>query len=238
MNKALRPWLDVLIIGTHHHGSAGVNSLYAHLGAFPTVKTLNSTHKIDVARQYIHGGKVNTIFLDPSPFEYTQSGFEQIRQFIEGTRQSHPQIVFVIYTNYWDHFLKGVGGRFSHYFHLNKDKVNYEAGPELKAVLLRCEDWHRNLFEYDVALSFAGEQRNTAERLAQLVSDSGGRAFYDQYEQADLWGKNLYTHLHEIYNKTARYCIMLISQDYARKVWTSHEREAAQERALHEKGTE
>lgn len=91
---------------------------------------------------------------------------------------------------------------------------------------------------YDVALSFAGEDRQYAEALAELLRESGLRVFYDHYEQATLWGKDLYVHLHDVYVRRAIYCVVFASQHYERKVWTSHERQAAQERALREKGNE
>lgn len=88
--------------------------------------------------------------------------------------------------------------------------------------------------EYDVALSFAGEDRPYAEDLAKRLRASGYRVFYDEFEQARLWGKNLYDHFSSIYKDKARYCVMFLSQNYVRKVWTNHERQNAQARALQE----
>lgn len=89
-------------------------------------------------------------------------------------------------------------------------------------------------FDYDVALSFAGEDRIHAEALASLLKKKGVRVFYDKYEEADLWGKDLYTHLVAVYTTKARYCVTILSQHYARKLWTNHERKAAQARAFTE----
>jgi hypothetical protein len=58
--------------------------------------------------------------------------------------------------------------------------------------------------------------------------------FYDEYEQATLWGMNLYSHLSEIYNHKAKFCLMFISVNYKAKLWTKREREAAQARAFRE----
>lgn len=91
-------------------------------------------------------------------------------------------------------------------------------------------------FEYEVALSFAGEDRAHAEALAEYLKERGVPVFYDLYEQADLWGKDLFEHLHEVYSKKARYCVLFASASYAKKVWTDHERRSAQDRALREKG--
>ena len=58
--------------------------------------------------------------------------------------------------------------------------------------------------------------------------------FYDEFEKAGLWGKDLYEHLISIYRDNSKYCLMLISESYSKKLWTSHERKAAQARALKE----
>src|SRR5712691_8219882 len=87
---------------------------------------------------------------------------------------------------------------------------------------------------YDVALSFAGEDRSYADALADILQHEGVNVFYDRYEKATLWGQDLYTYLSDIYQNKARYCIIFISQHYATKLWTSHERKAAQARAFKE----
>jgi hypothetical protein len=87
---------------------------------------------------------------------------------------------------------------------------------------------------YDVALSFAGEDRPYVEQVARSLADLGVKVFYDDYEKVALWGKDLYTHLDYVYREASRYCLIFISEDYARKVWTNHERSSAQARALEE----
>ncbi|SRR6266566_6815643 len=88
--------------------------------------------------------------------------------------------------------------------------------------------------EYDVCLSFAGEQRPYVEEVARILYQQGVRVFYDDYEKADLWGKDLYEHLDWVYQNSARYCVLFASADYARKIWTTHERRSAYARALRE----
>jgi hypothetical protein len=88
--------------------------------------------------------------------------------------------------------------------------------------------------KYEVALSFAGEDRAYVQMLADGLTAKDVSVFYDAFEKADLWGKNLYDHLIEIYQKSARYTVIFISQHYQAKVWTNHERQAAQARALNE----
>jgi len=89
-----------------------------------------------------------------------------------------------------------------------------------------------NEFEYDVALSFAGEDRAVAEEFAKLLKSKNIKVFYDEYEAAELWGKDLIDHLVNIYSRKARYCVMFISRYYPLKKWTKVERMAAQEHAF------
>ena len=90
---------------------------------------------------------------------------------------------------------------------------------------------HEQDHEYDVCLSFAGEDRDYVRRVASELKRKGVRVFYDEYEEVDLWGKDLYVHLDDIYKNAARYCVLFVSQHYAKKLWTNHERRSAQERA-------
>ena len=88
--------------------------------------------------------------------------------------------------------------------------------------------------EFDVALSFAGEDRKYAEQLAKLLESGGYLAFYDKHERPILWGKDLYQHLSKIYKDQARYCVMFLSKHYAQKLWTRHELQSAQARTFEE----
>jgi hypothetical protein len=89
-------------------------------------------------------------------------------------------------------------------------------------------------YEYDVALSFAGEDRNYVRAVADLLTSQKVKVFFDEYELVDMWGKDLYDHLHKVYSSRAKYCVIFVSEAYSRKIWTTHERKSAQERALRE----
>jgi hypothetical protein len=51
------------------------------------------------------------------------------------------------------------------------------------------------MFDHDIALSFAGEQRAQVEKIAECLKSAGARVFYDKYSKAELWGKDLYQHI-------------------------------------------
>jgi hypothetical protein len=88
--------------------------------------------------------------------------------------------------------------------------------------------------KYHVALSFAGEDRAYVEQVANHLRRAGVDVFYDKYEKVDLWGKDLFEHLSDVYKNKARFTVIFISEDYGRKLWARHERRAAQTRAFNE----
>ncbi len=91
-------------------------------------------------------------------------------------------------------------------------------------------------YQYDVALSFAGEQRPYVHKVAQVLQANDVSVFYDDFEQVNLWGKDLTEFLDQAYRRDARHCVLFLSEAYARKVWTNHERKSALARALEERG--
>lgn len=229
--------LHVLVISNRYHDDDN-HGLAKCLREDPAVRSMGFTTSREEGRRILDKDEVNTIMLDPS------SGPDNPAPFIDEIRRDFPRIVFVIFAraSIWEYFLKDEP-RFEHYFHLDSFDVIHPytetpSGPESACyqILRRCEQWHKERFEYDVALSFAGNNRPQAESLATALRDAGVQVFYDDFEQSTLLGRDLYTFLYEVYSRRCRYCAILISEDYVRRMWTIHERAAAQERALKERG--
>jgi hypothetical protein len=88
---------------------------------------------------------------------------------------------------------------------------------------------------YDVALSYAGEDRPYVDQVAAILKSKRVRVFYDRYEQVTLWGTDNYDHLADVFENQAHFVVMFISKHYAEKVWPNHERKAAQARAVKER---
>jgi hypothetical protein len=88
--------------------------------------------------------------------------------------------------------------------------------------------------KFHVALSFAGEDRVYVEAVAAALRSDGVDVFYDKFEEVDLWGKDLYTHLSDVYQNSAVFTVMFVSDAYRKKLWTNHERKSAQARAFAE----
>lgn len=86
--------------------------------------------------------------------------------------------------------------------------------------------------KYEVALSYSSENRDYVEEVAVILNLSEVAVFYDRFEEIDLWGKNLYEHLQQVYRDLASYTVIFCSESYANKAWTRHEHRSAQERAM------
>ncbi|HEV2373284.1 MAG TPA: TIR domain-containing protein [Streptosporangiaceae bacterium] len=85
---------------------------------------------------------------------------------------------------------------------------------------------------YDVALSFADEDREYVEAVAESLQARAVKVFYDRHEEAELWGKNLIDYFDHVYQRAATFCVIFISEAYARKDWTDLERKYSLEAAF------
>jgi len=87
-------------------------------------------------------------------------------------------------------------------------------------------------YRYEVAISFAGEDRAFAEACAKGLRGAGIEVFYDDFYAADLWGKDLSVEFLKVFFDSSRFCIMIISQHYLEKMWTIFEGKQAIERLI------
>ena len=71
--------------------------------------------------------------------------------------------------------------------------------------------------EYQMALSFAGEQRGYVEEVARILAAKSIDVIYDGFEQPRLWGKDGTEIFHEVFAEKVTYLVMFISAAYASK---------------------
>ena len=91
---------------------------------------------------------------------------------------------------------------------------------------------------FDVAVSFAGTERELAESLAVRVRDAGYEVFYDRFFPEQLWGKDLAVFFDDAFRKKSRFCVIFVSKQYVERDWTNHERRSAVSRLIESKGQE
>ena len=95
---------------------------------------------------------------------------------------------------------------------------------------LPLDEWR-----WDVALSFAGAQRDYVGQVAEALKARGVRCFYDADEQIELWGRYLAEELPAIYGEQAAAVVVFVSAEYVARDWTRLERRAALARAVSER---
>ena len=76
---------------------------------------------------------------------------------------------------------------------------------------------------YDIALSFAGENRDLAQALFDKLVTREISVFYDQNEQHRILAENVEDYLAPIYRSEAEYVVVLLSTHYPKKIWTKFE---------------
>lgn len=77
-------------------------------------------------------------------------------------------------------------------------------------------------YAYDVAISFAGTDRRTAEVISRKLQAAGLRVFYDRDHQHTLLGEDLTTLLQNTYFSASRFAVVLVSQAFLRSRWAGN----------------
>ena len=88
--------------------------------------------------------------------------------------------------------------------------------------------------KYQVALSFAGEQRDYVEEVARYLQNRTISVFYDGFETVGLWGRNGAEAFHQAFAQQSAYVVMFVSAAYVDKAWPRHERRSAISRMIQE----
>ncbi len=77
---------------------------------------------------------------------------------------------------------------------------------------------------YDVAFSFAGENRNFVEIIRNALLSKNLKIFYDNSSTSELWGEDLSITLPDHYN-SSKLVILFVDKYYLQKMWTIFERQ-------------
>lgn len=88
----------------------------------------------------------------------------------------------------------------------------------------------------DAAISFAGEQRVLARSIIRQLTPLGYDMYFDEYKRNETLGKDLAEYFHQVYSKT-KVIIIIVSEEYKNKPWTSLERKFAVENFIYNQGT-
>lgn len=76
---------------------------------------------------------------------------------------------------------------------------------------------------YDIALSFAGQDRKYAQYLFDELSEQEISVFYDKNEQHKILAENVEEYLAPIYRSEANLVVVFLGVEYPKRVWTQFE---------------
>ena len=121
-------------------------------------------------------------------------------------------------------------------FYYNKETKNFSVDDPALFYFMRHLDWEalrrdcgfRDVvenYEYDVALSFAGENRELAKHIANQLQELDVPVFYDEAFEANFLGKAWTKKFKEIFANESRYVVVLLDKHHADKIWPTFERE-------------
>jgi hypothetical protein len=80
-------------------------------------------------------------------------------------------------------------------------------------------------YQFDFAISFAGENRELAKLIADQLEIFDCAVFYDEYFEANYLGKAWHKSFMHIFGEQARFIICLLDEHHVTKIWPTFERE-------------
>ncbi len=158
--------------------------------------------------------------------------------------QKHPTeklgVVQIVEKGYLKDFVEK-HSNISQYIHFNMDTRCLTAEDPKFIFYLKTLNWNNfaksigyiglvTTPKYDFALSFAGTEREIAEKISAKLHSLEIHVFYDKDHQADILAEGVEEYLFPIYNSEAAYVVPLLSVSYPTRIWTRFESSAFQQR--------
>lgn len=107
-------------------------------------------------------------------------------------------------------------------------KLNFDSFRSMESNIDQCA-------KFQVALSFAGEQREYVEEVARCLVAKGIAVFYDLFEAKSLWGNDIIDYLQTVFSDRSDFVVIFVSKEYVDKPWTNHERKATLSQMIQKK---
>jgi hypothetical protein len=122
------------------------------------------------------------------------------------------------------------------YFYYNSDSKNFAIEDPALFYYIKHLDWTKlrddcgfndseKSFEFDIAISFAGENRDLAKKFADKIEIFDVSVFYDELYESNLLGKALTKQFTRIFNDQSRFILCLLDSYHKDKIWPTFERE-------------
>jgi hypothetical protein len=129
------------------------------------------------------------------------------------------------------------------YFYYNSETKNFAIEDPALFYYLKHLDWDSlrkdcgfresdENYEFDFAISFAGENRELAKNITDLLSVLDCTVFYDEYFEANYLGSAWSKQFNDVFGEKSRLVICLLDSFHSEKIWPTFERECFQPRII------
>jgi hypothetical protein len=124
----------------------------------------------------------------------------------------------------------------SRHFYYNSETKNFAIEDPALFYFIKHLDWNAlrqdcgfreqdEAFDFEIALSFAGENRELARFLAESLETLDVTVFYDEMFEANFLGKAWAAQFKSIFGEKSRFVVCILDQHHAQKIWPTFERE-------------
>jgi hypothetical protein len=90
-------------------------------------------------------------------------------------------------------------------------------------------------YRFDVALSYATEDRDYVKQVATELEERRLSVFYDQHFAVELLGADLPVYFDNVFRRQSRFVVVFASAHYAKKAWPIRELQSALAAAILER---
>ena len=104
--------------------------------------------------------------------------------------------------------------------HIDWKKLNKECG------FIKTNGTHI----FDIAISFAGENRKLAEEIAYILRLLDYEVFYDELYEANYIGSSWTKEFERIFSNDSKFVVCILDEHHKRKIWPTFERECFAEK--------
>jgi hypothetical protein len=122
------------------------------------------------------------------------------------------------------------------HFYYNSETKNFAVEDPALFYFVKHLDWDAlrrdcgfreqdNPFEFEIALSFAGENRELAKFIAESLETLDVTIFYDEMFEANFLGKAWSAQFKAIFGEKSKLVVCLLDKHHAEKIWPTFERE-------------
>lgn len=127
------------------------------------------------------------------------------------------------------------------YFYYNSDTKNFAIEDPALFYYIKHLDWESlrddcgfndgdKSSSFEVAISFAGENREMARKFAEKLEIFDVSVFFDELYEANLLGKALTKQFTQIFNEESKFVLCLLDKFHHDKIWPTFERDTFRNR--------